>query len=124
MFPFTFKGKTYLRCTADESVNAKEWCATEVDAQGEVITGQWGDCDFNNIKCFTLGGPGGGPAAPSSAQPQRVSRPPPQRPAPRQRLVMSRMTISFVIYGLYMMYGSRLCDPASGRPRVSTRNLS
>ena len=120
MFPFTFKGKTYLRCTADESVNAKEWCATEVDAQGEVITGQWGDCDFNNIKCFSLGG---GPAAgASSAQPQRVSRPPPQRPAPRQRLVLPVMTISFVIYGLYIMYGSRLCDPASGRLRVSKRD--
>ena len=98
MFPFTFKGKTYLRCTADESVNAREWCATEVDAQGEVITGQWGDCDFSNIKCFTLGG---GPA-PSSTQPQRVSRPPPQRPAPRQRLLLPRITISFVIYSLYM----------------------
>ena len=82
VFPFTFKGKTYLRCTADESVNAKEWCATEVDADGEVITGQWGDCDFGNIKCFALGG------RPASSQ-QRTSRPPPpqQRPAPRQRLL-------------------------------------
>ena len=76
MFPFTFKGKTYLRCTADESANAQEWCATEVDAEGEVITGQWGDCDFSNIKCFTLGG-----SRPTSSQ-QRTSRPPP-RPAPR-----------------------------------------
>ena len=84
VFPFTFKGKTYLQCTAAESVNAKEWCATEVDAEGEVITGQWGDCDFGNIKCFTLGG------RPAASAPQRTSRPPPPRPAPRQRLVSRR----------------------------------
>ncbi len=30
VFPFKFKGRTYLECTADHSVNGKEWCATEV----------------------------------------------------------------------------------------------
>ena len=92
VFPFTFKGKTHLRCTKDESVNGKEWCATEVNADGVVITGQWGDCDFRNIKCFTLGGGGGGlPAAPQ----QQAARPQPRQPAPapRQRSVFSKTLV-------------------------------
>ena len=90
VFPFTFKGKTHLRCTKDESVNGKEWCATEVNSDGVVITGQWGDCDFRNIKCFTLGG-GGLPAAPQ----QQAARPQPRQPAPapRQRSVFSKAVV-------------------------------
>ncbi len=30
VFPFRYKGRTYLECTADHSVNGKQWCATEV----------------------------------------------------------------------------------------------
>ena len=46
VFPFAYKGKSYLRCTADHSSNGKEWCATEVRPDGEVVQGQWGDCDL------------------------------------------------------------------------------
>nr|ADD38762.1 Cysteine-rich motor neuron 1 protein [Lepeophtheirus salmonis] len=47
IFPFTFNETTYNRCTAVESVNNKTWCALEVDGNGVVIDGKWGDCDFS-----------------------------------------------------------------------------
>ena len=36
------------------SGNEAEWCATQVDADGEVINGQWGDCDSKSLSCLTL----------------------------------------------------------------------
>ena len=43
-FPFKFRGKNYDKCTTDFSANRKAWCATEVNSNGEVIDGQWDDC--------------------------------------------------------------------------------
>ncbi len=36
VFPFRYKGRTYLECTADHSVNGKQWCATEVITADEI----------------------------------------------------------------------------------------
>jgi hypothetical protein len=55
VFPFSFKGKSYVDCTKDHSSNGAEWCATEVNKNGEVVFGQWGDCDRDAISCFVLG---------------------------------------------------------------------
>ncbi len=30
IFPFSYKGKTYVSCTADHSSNGEEWCGTQV----------------------------------------------------------------------------------------------
>jgi len=56
VFPFEYKGSVYERCTSDHSANGKQWCATSVARDGEVIVGEWGDCDFANIECRVLGG--------------------------------------------------------------------
>jgi len=45
VFPFKFKGKTYNKCTKDESVNGMPWCATRVDRSGNVLNGKWEDCE-------------------------------------------------------------------------------
>ena len=63
-----------MQCTADHSGNEAEWCATQVDAEGEVINKQWGDCDTKSLSCLTLG-------AGSIGQ----SRPAPKNPKPPQR---------------------------------------
>jgi hypothetical protein len=55
VFPFSFKGKSYVDCTKDHSSNGAEWCATEVNKNGEVETGQWGDCDREAVSCFVIG---------------------------------------------------------------------
>nr|ACO15386.1 Cysteine-rich motor neuron 1 protein precursor [Caligus clemensi] len=47
IFPFNFKGNTYNYCTDAESANNNTWCATEVDADGNVHIGKWDDCDFS-----------------------------------------------------------------------------
>ena len=90
IFPFSFKGKTYVQCTADHSGNGAEWCATQVDANGEVINKQWGDCDTKSLSCLTLEAgslgtsvsqqrPAAAPQRPPSA-PRRPAAPPPRRP--------------------------------------------
>ena len=56
VFPFNYKGKAYFKCTKDHSTNGVEWCATQVNKDGEVVTGQWGDCDLNAISCIVVGG--------------------------------------------------------------------
>ena len=48
-------GKTYVDCTSDHSSNEAEWCATEVKSDGEVVSGQWGDCDRKSLTCLTIG---------------------------------------------------------------------
>ena len=53
VFPFEYKGKVYLQCTSDHSGNKKEWCGTEVKSNGEVVDGQWGDCDKDSVVCYT-----------------------------------------------------------------------
>ena len=90
IFPFSYKGKTYLECTADHSSNEAEWCATQVDTDGEVINGEWGDCDKKSLSCLTIGAgslgqspaPAAAPSRPAAA-PSRPAAPP--RAPPRFR---------------------------------------
>ena len=51
VFPFLYRGTLYQRCTSDHSTNGAQWCATSVARDGTVITGEWGDCDFDNVQC-------------------------------------------------------------------------
>ena len=44
IIPFNYKGKQYFKCTTDDSENGKAWCATKVNSEGNVIFGNWGDC--------------------------------------------------------------------------------
>ena len=98
IFPFSFEGKTYIDCTADHSSNEAEWCATEVKSNGEVVRGQWGDCDKKSLTCLTIGAgtpprkPAPQPAAPRINPPRPAPRPvappprrPVQQPPPRPR---------------------------------------
>jgi len=102
IFPFSYSGKTYVDCTSDHSSNEAEWCATEVKSNGDVVTGQWGDCDKKSLTCLTIGAgslgqspapkrPAPRPATPRvnaprpAAQPRRPPPPPPRRPPPQQR---------------------------------------
>ena len=73
IFPFSFEGKTYVDCTADHSSNEAEWCATEVKSNGEVVRGQWGDCDKKSLACLTIGA--GTPSRPVPAPRPVASRP-------------------------------------------------
>jgi len=45
VFPFTYKGKTYRKCTTDNSENNAPWCATQVTPGGEVVNRKWEDCE-------------------------------------------------------------------------------
>ena len=45
VFPFQYDGTSYSNCTTYN--HDQLWCATEVDANGEYIGGQWGDCNSN-----------------------------------------------------------------------------
>jgi len=45
VFPFKFNGKTYNKCTTDESKDGQPWCAFRVDKNGEAIKGKWANCD-------------------------------------------------------------------------------
>ena len=94
IFPFSFRGKSYNGCTADHSTNKVEWCATEVNAEGEVIDGKWGDCAKESLTCVTIGGEGSARRPPPPQQrfqglppgfpPQGFGPPqgPPRRPPP------------------------------------------
>jgi len=46
IFPFKYKGQTYNRCTNVDSPSGA-WCALDVDRYGDVIPGEWDDCDSN-----------------------------------------------------------------------------
>ncbi len=46
VFPFKYKGRSYLECTADHSVNGKQWCATEVSRKLVV--------NFSSHACKTI----------------------------------------------------------------------
>lgn len=50
-FPFIYKGVMYRTCTKDHSDNGEQWCATSVTRDGEVLDGDWGDCDPDTINC-------------------------------------------------------------------------
>ena len=45
VFPFTYLGKTYNKCTKDHSENGKSWCAYEVNHDGVAVDGKWEDCN-------------------------------------------------------------------------------
>ena len=45
VFPFIYNGKTYEKCTIDDSENSKPWCSYEVDDQGAAVPGKWADCN-------------------------------------------------------------------------------
>ena len=59
-----------MQCTADHSGNEAEWCATQVDAEGEVINKQWGDCDTKSLSCLTLGAGSIGQSRPAPKSPK------------------------------------------------------
>ena len=44
IFPFTFLGNIYNKCTWDGDSSGGAWCSTTVDALGNHIKGQWGNC--------------------------------------------------------------------------------
>jgi len=46
VFPFRYKGKVYNECTYEDSASA--WCALQVDANKDVITNRWADCDTSS----------------------------------------------------------------------------
>merc|ERR1719242_2487926 len=91
VFPFQYRGVLYQRCTSDHSSNGAQWCATSVARDGEVVTGEWGDCDFNNVECRVL--PPGDtsdtdppsdspPLRPPASLQQQPRGPPPPPPLP------------------------------------------
>ena len=45
--PFTYKGKTYTKCTYDESYIGKPWCSVKVNETGDHVEneGNWGYCN-------------------------------------------------------------------------------
>merc|ERR1711971_144390 len=67
IFPFTYKGQTYTKCTFTNSPTP--WCATMVDQSGNAVTNRWGDCSITDrfsscetdtslqSSCITIGGP-------------------------------------------------------------------
>jgi len=44
VFPFKYNGVTYNSCTTDGNVLGVSWCSTEVDDDGNTVSGNWGDC--------------------------------------------------------------------------------
>ena len=44
VFPFTFRGITYMSCTDVTDAPGNLWCSTKVDANGKHIAGNWGYC--------------------------------------------------------------------------------
>jgi pimeloyl-ACP methyl ester carboxylesterase len=54
IFPFEYKGVTYTSCT-DKDQHAA-WCATDTDADGKFVVGQWGHCIPECQVCHTFNG--------------------------------------------------------------------
>ncbi len=50
VFPFTHEGTTYDSCTADGSAGGSKWCATKVDADGNMVENFWGECDMSTCR--------------------------------------------------------------------------
>ena len=46
IFPFSYEGKRYNKCTSDHTGEEREftWCATEVDSNGELVGEEWEYC--------------------------------------------------------------------------------
>ena len=91
VFPFSYKGKSYVRCTSDHSTNNAEWCATEVKPNGEVVNGKWGDCNPDSVVCLRPDGqniqnrppPPRIPQTPVDPIPPRIPQTPRQQQLPR-----------------------------------------
>ena len=49
VFPFSYEGVTYEHCTSVGN-NGTQWCSTEVDENGEYVSGKWGSC---GSRCIT-----------------------------------------------------------------------
>merc|ERR1712012_689958 len=47
IFPFTYNGVEYYRCTYADSPTP--WCATMVDPNNTVVTDRWGDCSTSQF---------------------------------------------------------------------------
>ena len=47
VFPFTYEGKSYEKCTEECTFNCEgnPWCAYEVDASGVMTSGKWWYCE-------------------------------------------------------------------------------
>jgi len=59
IFPFTYNGVAYERCTqADHSV---PWCSTKTDFKGTHVSGKWGECSSSCLQ----GAPPNQPVSPS-----------------------------------------------------------
>ena len=43
VFPFSYEGVTYEKCTSVGN-NGTQWCSTEVDENGEYVSGKYGNC--------------------------------------------------------------------------------
>ena len=58
IFPFKYEGKTYNKCTKDNSENGKSWCAFKVNRAGVAVNGKWADCNEGcpGLGKFGLGG--------------------------------------------------------------------
>merc|ERR1712226_125237 len=47
IFPFTYNGVEYFRCTYTDSPTP--WCTTMVDPNNTVVTNRWGDCSTSQF---------------------------------------------------------------------------
>ena len=45
VFPFIYGGKSYDKCTTEG--HDQPWCSTKVDAGGNYVGGNWGNCNSN-----------------------------------------------------------------------------
>jgi len=53
VFPFTFDGVVYDKCTTVADPEGKFWCSTLTDEEGEHLKGNWGYCPSSS-SCGTL----------------------------------------------------------------------
>lgn len=59
VFPFTYRGVQYDKCTTTNSDFA--WCSTQISSRGEHVKDQWGECAKScETTCLTVGDAGVG----------------------------------------------------------------
>merc|ERR1719186_1199694 len=51
VFPFKARGITYTECTKAGGFSIP-WCSTMVDASGNTVIGNWGDCPVDDPDCY------------------------------------------------------------------------
>ena len=52
-----YEGETYEQCTSVGN-NGTDWCSTEIDENGEYVSGKWGNCGsgcFKDNDALSLG---------------------------------------------------------------------